>query len=291
MQKFLSDLRIKCYDFTDLGFELTFGHCTPTQNYPGMDTNLNDIFINMASWGKEAIAVKLDYHQIKDKLTGKLNTEELGVLIDTCNEISALIEINEYSVLRVFVKVVDPRRSRSESVEFKTIQEAIESVAKQNQSITGREGKGYGGISYTTEIRIHLTGQPLKFESMNESNIGIHSSDLAQLQGIVYDFSSDLKDDSIPVDCELGVSKRNPKNRSDKTLFIGDRSDSYDGFSWELVKPLIIKIMDFFKLEQIEFQILWVFEPGSRIKTLSKEDVLNYKCGPISMLWIYFDIN
>ena len=137
----------KSEEFLD-HFNLVIGHCGVNQNYSGMDTYMNDIFIKMATIGHQAIVVALDFHETE---LGKLPQQEFDIVKSTFVRILDYLQMCEYNILHVWFKKIDPRQSRIDWFDY----DLSECVSKF-------EAINFTGASYVTEIRIVFTGIKLE---------------------------------------------------------------------------------------------------------------------------------
>lgn len=154
-KEILSNLEDLCLDFKDEGFEIIFGimsqHTIHSPDHASFDENLDDIQIKMSSIGKMITYIKLDLKNLKDQtFSGKLNDEELQILISTITSIYSYLKSEGLVITGLWSKTIIGRK-RYEFIRFSELSEIINHIKNCNLSLE----------DYIIDVRIAFMGQSI----------------------------------------------------------------------------------------------------------------------------------
>ncbi len=274
MREVLDTLEELSFDFTDDGFETSFGIMSSQTlhdpNFGSFDENLDDIQIKMSSIGRSIIYFKLNLRNMKDQFSGKLNDEEIQVLTSTIKSIDEFLKSEEMVISGFWVKYI-LKRTKYEFKRFNNTEDLLRFIYECNDVNNLN--------NYVVDVRFSFMGQPLLDES-----IQISESDVDDINDIIDDFNSEYADEGqyhIKADLSYGIKMRRGFSGTKSSVgqyvvVISDRTSSYDGFQFHECVPLVLRLMSKFEIDQIELGILNIHEPGRKFKTFTKDQLESY---------------
>lgn len=274
MREVLDTLEELSFDFTDDGFETSFGIMSSQTlhdpNFGSFDENLDDIQIKMSSIGRSIIYFKLNLRNMKDQFSGKLNDEEIQVLTSTIKSIDEFLKSEEMVISGFWAKYI-LKRTKYEFKRFNNKEDLLRFIYECNDVNNLN--------NYVVDVRFSFMGQPLLDES-----IQISESDVDDINDIIDDFNSGYSDEGqyhIKADLSYGIKMRKGFSGTKSSLgqyvvVISDRTSSYDGFQFHECVPLVLRLMSKFEIDQIELGILNIHEPGRKFKTFTKNQLESY---------------
>jgi len=274
MREVLDTLEELSFDFTDDGFETSFGIMSSqtlhNPDFGSFDENLDDIQIKMSSIGRSIIYFKLNLRNMKDQFSGKLNDEEIQVLTSTIKSIDEFLKSEEMVISGFWAKYI-LKRTKYEFKRFNNKEDLLRFIYECNDVNNLN--------NYVVDVRFSFMGQPLLDES-----IQISESDVDDINDIIDDFNSEYADEGqyhIKADLSYGIKMRKGFSGTKSSLgqyvvVISDRTSSYDGFQFHECVPLVLRLMSKFEIDQIELGILNIHEPGRKFKTFTKNQLESY---------------
>ncbi len=293
MKEVLDTLEELSFDFTDDGFETSFGIMSSqtlhNPDFGSFDENLDDIQIKMSSIGRSIIYFKLNLRNMKDQMSGKLNDEEIQILTSTIKSIDEFLKSEEMVISGFWVKYI-LKRTKYEFKRFNNTEDLLRFIYECNDVNNLN--------NYVVDVRVSFMGQPLLDES-----IQISESDVDDINDIIDDFNSEYTDEGqyhIKADLSYGIKMRKGFSGTKSSLgqyvvVISDRTSSYDGFQFHECVPLVLRLMSKFEIDQIELGILHIHEPGRKFKTFTRQQLesfldKNYVMDQISSISIDLEI-
>lgn len=294
MKEVLDTLEELSFDFTDDGFETSFGIMSSqtlhNPDFASFDENLDDIQIKMSSIGRTIIYFKLNLRNMKDQFSGKLNDEEIQVLTSTIKSIDEFLKSEEIVISGFWVKYI-LKRTKYEFKRFNNTEDLLRFIYECNDVNNLN--------NYVVDVRVSFMGQPLLDES-----IQIVESDFDDINDIIDDFNSEYGDEGqyhIKADLTQGIKIRRAFSGTKSSVLrhvitISDRTSSYDGFQFHECVPLVLRLMSKFEIDQIELGILYIHEPGRKFKTFTRQQLesfldKNYVMDQVSNISIDLEIN
>ena len=274
MREVLDTLEELSFDFTDDGFETSFGIMSSQTlhdpDFGSFDENLDDIQIKMSSIGRSIIYFKLNLRNMKDQFSGKLNDEEIKVLTSTIKSIDEFLKSEEMVISGFWVKYI-LKRTKYEFKRFNNTEDLLRFIYECNDVNNLN--------NYVVDVRVSFMGQPLLDES-----IQISESDVDDINDIIDDFNSEYSDEGqyhIKADLSYGIKMRKGFSGTKSSfgqyvVVISDRTSSYDGFQFHECVPLVLRLMSKFEIDSIELGILNIHEPGRKFKTFTKDQLESY---------------
>ncbi len=274
MREVLDTLEELSFDFTDDGFETSFGIMSSqtlhNPDFGSFDENLDDIQIKMSSIGRSIIYFKLNLRNMKDQFSGKLNDEEIQVLTSTIKSIDEFLKSEEMVISGFWAKYI-LKRTKYEFKRFNNKEDLLRFIYECNDVNNLN--------NYVVDVRFSFMGQPLLDES-----IQISESDVDDINDIIDDFNSEYADEGqyhIKADLSYGIKMRRGFSGTKSSfgqyvVVISDRTSSYDGFQFHECVPLVLRLMSKFEIDQIELGILNIHEPGRKFKTFTKNQLESY---------------
>jgi hypothetical protein len=274
MREVLDTLEELSFDFTDDGFETSFGIMSSQTlhdpDFGSFDENLDDIQIKMSSIGRSIIYFKLNLRNMKDQFSGKLNDEEIKVLTSTIKSIDEFLKSEEMVISGFWVKYI-LKRTKYEFKRFNNTEDLLRFIYECNDVNNLN--------NYVVDVRVSFMGQPLLDES-----IQISESDVDDINDIIDDFNSEYSDEGqyhIKADLSYGIKMRRGFSGTKSSVgqyvvVISDRTSSYDGFQFHECVPLVLRLMSKFEIDSIELGILNIHEPGRKFKTFTKDQLESY---------------
>jgi hypothetical protein len=260
-------------DFKDVGGKVTFGRKSMTTEYQAtFDEYLDDISIKMTSMGKNLIFLKFDIKEIKKLPNGKLSDESLELLIETLKSVCNYL-VNEDLIVRGFwtKQLVANKNDYGKNTffRFESIDQLIDDILGKNQIF----------VKYLLDTRIVFSGQSILEESMNVSD-----SDIEDIKDILDDFNSEHNDEGrTHVDAKLTHFSNS------KHIVISDKTETYSGFSFAEIVPLILRLMSRFEIDSIRLGIVFIGRHNRDFETFTKDQLLSILNDDESEAFFYSD--
>jgi hypothetical protein len=319
----LETINDMCLDIKDDNFDVNFGVMSyqwsefMSTGYANFrDTELDDLIIRKASWGKEVIYIKFDISKNRENFK---NEEYLENFINTIVSVYKYI-LNEDLIIKgifthesVFIKNRDNtwhgrklELFSHENIDYLinhidwSRKEKLNNIVSKVDNLKIKDEENFRSIF---DVRILFTGQPLIEESKDfktDINMKATEDDYESIKDIIYNFNQDnYEGDNKEFEATVGTVRTKHSSGRSYLIMIDDKSNFYNGFLISDVSELLLRLISEFGSDTITCGILFIGDPVRKNITLSKHEKWSLPKprsffrpgeGKISNLVVYIDI-